>query len=128
MKTLFASALIALTMTTAAFAADDKAEAAKSTFRSVVYPNVDAHKLNVNVEKTGNSRIYIKILDAKGNQLAVQALSKSTQKAQARFDVSELQDGTYRVVVTDGTNQIVKDIVLSTKTPSEAVVRTIAMN
>ncbi|GAB3902499.1 hypothetical protein GCM10028803_29290 [Larkinella knui] len=131
MKTLFASALIALTLgsLSASFATDNKEVAeAKTTYRSVVYPVINSTKVRVNVIKDKSARIKISLKNEAGETLAVEQLGKGHESSAIRFDMNQLEDGIYQVVISDGTTQQVKEVKLQTSAPTVATERQIAMN
>ncbi|WP_234736029.1 T9SS type A sorting domain-containing protein [Tellurirhabdus bombi] len=130
MKSLIASLIIAFAVTTASVAADNHNKPnrpAKASMTTAVYPNVDANKLHVIVDKSEGHTAKIRLIDAKGHTLCIQNVAKSTKVTHATFDVSSLADGTYQVEITDGTNKEVKEITLKTTQPTITVNRVIAM-
>lgn len=130
MKTLFASALIALTVvTSSAFATDNKEKAAqKATFQSAVYPMINSMKVGVNVNKDKDSKVNIRLINSDGYTLATKKLPKGSELASLRFDLKQLEDGEYLVEISDGTNTEVKTVKLKTSTPVVESTRLISMN
>ncbi|WP_164851384.1 T9SS type A sorting domain-containing protein [Larkinella soli] len=131
MKTLLASALIALTLGTSSssFAGDNKETAeTKSTFRSVIYPVKNTMKVSVNVSKPKDSRVVIRVMDLNGQTMAVQRLPKSDEVNSVKFDLQHLEDGVYKVEVSDGHTKEVKTVKVQTSTPQVETTRLVSMN
>ncbi len=118
MKTFFASALIVLSLSTASLCSAET----PATFRSQVLPRTDALKVDVVVEKPTDARLTVELLDASGQVLAFQTVSKGESAARTRFDLTALPDGRYTVVISDGTHSETKAINLQTP----ATTRTLA--
>lgn len=120
MKTQFVSFLIALALTTSSvsFAGQpanlNTDPAGKAAFDVAFIPQSGGMKLDVAVEKTNESSLVIRFLDARGNELSTQRVAKNEMKKQVRFDLTELPDGAYKVEVTDGTDTEVKEISITT--------------
>lgn len=130
MKTLFASALIALTLAASTtFAADNAGKAnAKSTFQSAVYPMVNSMKVGVNVNKEKESKVSIRLIDSNGQTLATRRLGKGSESTNLRFDLNNLEDGVYTVEISDGASKEVKMVKLQTNIPAVQSYRAVSMN
>lgn len=130
MKSLFASALIALTVSASSvsFANDNSKTAEKaSTFKSVVYPVINSSKIRVNVNKEKGTRILVTLKNEAGETLATEQLRKTDESSAIRFDLGQLEDGNYQVEVSDGLTKQVKAVNLHTSAPTVATERHIAM-
>lgn len=133
MKTLVSSLLVALfvTASTVSFArTDDRTPRESKTvaaFKVGVYPSVESTKLNVLIAKETGADISVQLRNEQGYVLATQWVSKKETSCRLRFDLSELEDGKYQVVVSDGTTKTVKEMNLATKTPVQ-VDRLISLN
>ncbi|MFC5409015.1 T9SS type A sorting domain-containing protein [Larkinella bovis] len=128
MKTLLASALIALTFVSTTFAADDKDKTdVKSTFQSAVYPMTNSMKVGVNVHKEKGSKVNIRLTNSEGYTLATRTLRKNSEAASIRFDLNQLEDGVYKVEISDGATSEVKTVALQTKTPVTFSYREVSM-
>ncbi|RRB06669.1 hypothetical protein [Larkinella rosea] len=130
MKSLFTSALIALTLTatSASFANENSKSGEKaSTFKSVVYPVINSSKIRVNVNKEKGARILVTLKNEAGETLATEHLRKADESSAIRFDLGQLEDGNYQVEVSDGWNKQVKEVKLHTTAPTVATERHIAM-
>jgi len=115
MKTLFASLLIA--MSTAAFADPATNSAAPASFQSSVYVSV-SHDIRVAIDKEKSHVVQVKILNEEGRVLSSQSINKKTSQYRGSFNVNELPDGHYQLVITDGTAVETHAIDLATKTPT----------
>ena len=127
MKTLIASALIALSTATAvpvfANAASENVKMETDTRFWVVSGNNG--KIDVNVVKSEIKDLSIELLDGTGHILASSNVAKDSTATRTRFDLTALPDGEYKVILTDGKNKQVKTIELNTST--SAVVRTVSV-
>ncbi|GAB3898169.1 hypothetical protein GCM10028803_17220 [Larkinella knui] len=131
MKTLFASALLALTLGTASLAwADDNKEnaEAKSTFQSAVYPVINSMKVSVNVSKAKDSKVNVRLVNEAGQTLTVLKLGKDNESSTIRFDMNNLEDGIYKVEVSDGSRTEVKTVKVQTSTPVLEPRREVSLN
>ncbi|MGM9510785.1 T9SS type A sorting domain-containing protein [Larkinella sp. GY13] len=130
MKTLFASTLLALTFAiSTTFAADNNEKVKpKSTFQSAVYPMINSMKVSVNVQKETDSKINIRLINSEGRTLATKRLGEGHEITTIRFDLNQLEDGVYKVEITDGANTEVKTVKLQTKTPVVESQRLVSMN
>ena len=117
MKKVFVSFLIACTAGTASagFANGRLSSSVAETvpFQSAVYVLAESTKLDVIVGKVEHAGL-IRFLDAQGKTLASQRVGKSGKATRARFDLSNLEDGVYRVEITDGYYTQVKEVQLGT--------------
>ena len=134
MKTIVKTVLAALLFSTASFAADVPALPAASanptattnSYKVAVYPSTTTpSKLNVMVEREPGKVMSIYLRNADGNVLATQYIGKKEGNFWLKFDLSDLQDGTYRVELVSGNDRSVHQIELSTKTAQST--RTIAL-
>jgi hypothetical protein len=71
-------------------------------------------KIDVTVEKAAGKYMEIQITDAKGLKLASKALYKKDSVVRTRFDLNALPDGIYHIVVEEGKNKVVREIILDT--------------
>ncbi|MFC5409036.1 T9SS type A sorting domain-containing protein [Larkinella bovis] len=121
MKTFISSVLVALAVSasTVTFANADKEKKA-ATYQVGMYPSAEAAKVNVMVAKEKGTALDVLLIDTNGTILATQRLGKNETTTRTRFDLSDLQDGSYKVVVSDGASKIVKEVNLQTKKPVQA--------
>lgn len=97
----------------------------KRAFQVGMYRIINSLKMNVLVEKKLGDRVSVKLLDHKGHILFEDYLGVRQQKYGRKFDFSEVPDGNYSVVITNGNEQVVKDIHLSTYSLYEMPARTL---
>jgi hypothetical protein len=130
MKNFVTSALLALVLSTssASFAADNKENAEpKSTFQMAVYPVINSMKLSVNVSKPKNSKVDVRLVDEAGQTLTVLKLGRDNETSIIRFDLNNLEDGIYKVEVSDGVKTDVKTVKVQTSTPVEVAHREVSL-
>ncbi|GAB3334391.1 hypothetical protein GCM10027299_42570 [Larkinella ripae] len=130
MKTLIASALIALTFTaSSAFAGDNtEKDKARSSFQSAVYPMINSMKVGVNVNKDKDRNVNIRLINSEGMTLFTKKLGKGSESASLRFDLHQLEDGFYKVEISDGSNTEIKTVKVETKTPVVQATRLVSLN
>lgn len=105
---------------------DTPQDAAKrAPFQVGMYRVINTLKMNVLIEKKLGERVVVKLLDQKGVVLFEDVLSRRQQKYGRKLDFAEVKDGNYTVVVTNGTEEVVKDIRLSTLALYEMPARTL---
>ncbi|GAA4467435.1 hypothetical protein GCM10023189_51100 [Nibrella saemangeumensis] len=119
MKTLITTIALALTLSATSLTASADSHRltgpkAPTSYRVAVFPSSSAAKLNVIVEKAAG-RVEVRLKDAKGHVLHTSYLQKKDGKFWSRFDMSELQDGTYTVEIDNGAETTAKEVTLSTK-------------
>ncbi|MGA0558787.1 hypothetical protein ACO2Q8_19165 [Larkinella sp. VNQ87] len=118
MKSFISSVLVALAVSasTVTFANTDN-EKTGTAYQVGLYPSSESAKVNVIVAKEKGTALDVVLLDRSGVILATYHLNKNETTTRTRFDMSELQDGTYQVVVSDGASKVVKEVNLQTKKP-----------
>lgn len=121
MKKFISSVLVALALSasTVTFANSDK-EKAVASYQVGMYPSAEVAKLNVVVAKEKGVALDVVLMNNNGLILATHRLSKNETTTRTRFDLSELQDGNYKVVVSDGSSKVIKEVNLLTKKPVQA--------
>ncbi|WP_071501346.1 hypothetical protein [Arsenicibacter rosenii] len=132
MKTFATSLMIALSLGFATVAsADDNRSAAttatSNSYRTAIYASpYSPSTLRVNVEKQAGKALVINIKDKQNNVLASQYITKKSGTFSAKFDLSQLEDGTYHVEVISDNEVTAKSITL--KTTSIDVKRSVSVN
>ncbi|MFD1141253.1 T9SS type A sorting domain-containing protein [Larkinella insperata] len=121
MKTFISSVLVALALSTstATFANNDNEKTATS-YQVGLYPSVETAKINVMVAKEKGTTLDVALLDGQGTVLATHRLTKNETSTRTRFDLNQLQDGVYTIVVSDGSSKVSKEVNLQTKKPVQA--------
>ena len=110
MKTLFASALLALTLSTSAFATTEP----QTPFTATVYAQPQHMKLDLLVSNPENKALRVLLFDQAGKLLAEHRLNAKATDTRTVFLLNDLRDGSYRLKITDGKNTSVKEVALST--------------
>ncbi|GAB3900328.1 hypothetical protein [Spirosoma agri] len=123
MKTLIKSLLIAFTVSLVTISASQaeanpgKNTSTVATYKTGIYTTLDG-KLQIALDKETNGAVDIKLKSADGELLFVQHLNKKENKARIRLTMSELQDGTYQVEVTNGVDTTTHSVTISTQQAS----------
>ena len=123
MKTLIASVLLtcSLALSSNGFAQSETATAnviPGETETRFWVVSTENGKIDVNVIKSDKA-VSLNVIDQTGRTLASKSIKKSDNATRTRFDLSQLPDGSYKVVLIDGKHKEVKAIELNTQT-SEA--------
>ncbi len=100
---------------------DDAAK--KAPFRVGMYRIIHSLTMNVLVEKQLGERVVVKLLDPRGHVLFEDILGRKQQKYGRKFDFSQVADGRYSMVITNGDKEVVNDIQLATYTLYEMPAR-----
>lgn len=130
MKTFIKTFALALSLSAVSMVASangGKGNVTPTAYKAAVFASASATTLNVMVEKQMGANVVIRLKDDKGNVLSTNILQKKDGSYRSKFDLSNLSDGTYQVEVTNGVDTTVKEITLSTQTPT-TVSRNIVMN
>ncbi len=117
MKTLIASAIISFFtfVSFSSFAASYHSNPGNSTETSKVYVQaLNTGKVDVTVVKRAGENLAIEVLDKEGHVLVNKTLEKDESLSRTRFDLNQLPDGTYQIVVGEGTSKQIKEIVIDT--------------
>ena len=124
MKTIIKTLVLALTLSSVSYVASANPAAgekkAATSYKAAIFPSSSTATLNVIVEKEMGHRVQITLKDAKGAVLHTEYLTKKEGSFWSKLNLSELQNGTYRVEVTNGAETTAKDITISTVTPASA--------
>ena len=124
MKTITKTLTLALTAAILSFASVSAKPAnpatAPAAYKVGMYVSQKTTTLNVMVEKQAGNTIVIRLKDNAGQLLATQALKGADERSWSKFNLSQLEDGTYKVEITNGRDVTVKEITLSTQKPTDA--------
>ncbi|MET7259107.1 hypothetical protein ACWKW6_27110 [Dyadobacter jiangsuensis] len=71
-------------------------------------------KIEVNVIKA-EKEVSVNVVDQFGHTLASKVIDKEDAATRTKFDLSQLPDGSYKVVLIDGKHKAVKNIELNTR-------------
>jgi hypothetical protein len=126
MKTLFAALFIALTVSTSALTFARPTSDPQPVEASVVV-RPQAMKLDVITQGSGQEYIVIRLRDANGNTLFKKFVDPTEKATLSRFNLSNLEDGQYKVEISDGANKQVKEFTIVTTVPQVSVQRTVSL-
>ncbi|WP_247235624.1 hypothetical protein [Telluribacter sp. SYSU D00476] len=128
MKKLLTFAFALFTLT-ASFASTETATTPEKgfTFNSSAYTSVTTQQLHVAVEKQEGRKVQIQLLNEQGDVLVDEVVGKKKNSYRARIEVNHLQDGTYKLLITDGTTTQSRTIKLSTSAPVTAPARVVSL-
>ncbi|GAB3315756.1 hypothetical protein GCM10027299_05130 [Larkinella ripae] len=133
MKTAIKSLLVAFafTMTSFSVAQADVYKPLSRTkkaaaFQSSLYTTQEG-KLQIAVNKEMGNTVQIRLVNAAGKEFFVQQIGKHQQAARLRLDVSNLPDGNYQVVISNGVETTTQQLTLATQ-PPVAAPRFVAVN
>ncbi|SOD78716.1 hypothetical protein [Spirosoma fluviale] len=115
MKTLATSLLIAaiLTFSATGFAQDSHSATTAQKTPLTIQPTQNG-KVDVVLGKT-DGHLSIDVVDKQGRTLSHRVVYKQDSNTRIRFDLSELPDGVYELIVTEGANRQTNAIVLNTQ-------------
>jgi|GEM_PF-1695242 flagellar hook assembly protein FlgD len=98
-------------------------------FEVGMYRIQNSLSMKVLLEKEAGEKVFVRLLNQKGQVLYEETLNKKMSKYSRNFDFSQVNDGKYTLEVTDGKHSVRKEIRLSTKDIVETPGRTlVAMN
>lgn len=119
MKTLISSLVIAaaVAMSSASFAQSNHTFSVSKETKDVNFEvkSIVEGKIDVTVMKNKGESLSIKLTDTNGNTLATKALDKNDPASRVRFNLNELPNGIYHVVITEGTFKETKEVILDTQ-------------
>lgn len=131
MKTLVKPLLVAFLLTFVAFAPSFAVNRPTPVAKTVAYQTslyTDAQgKLRVAIDKETGGAIEVRLVNTAGKEYFVQEIGKRQKTARLALDISELPDGAYQVVITNGVDAKVNHLTLATHQPKFST-RLIAVN
>ena len=132
MKTLLTSLFIAaaLTLTSVPATQAENGPARKpaqvASYQSGLYSTAEG-KLNIALNKQTGGALDVRLLNQAGKAVYVQPIGKHQTTVRLRLDLSELPDGAYQLVITNGRDITTKAVTISTK-PVAMSARLVALN
>ncbi|QIP17294.1 hypothetical protein G8759_33955 [Spirosoma aureum] len=132
MKTLIKPLLVAFTLSLVTFSASladvnpGSRPAAVAAYKTGIYSTMEG-KLQIALDKETGGAVDIRLKNADGKVLFYQRVGKNEKTSRIRLNLNELQDGAYRVEVTNGVETSTQVVTLSTQQPS-APSRLVAIN
>lgn len=85
-------------------------DARKDGIKLTVYPNPTNRVLKVKLEEKKETDYFFTIYDSQGNRVAAAVLPKSDKKVEIDFDLQCAADGYYYLMVSDGSETVVRRI------------------
>jgi len=79
-----------------------------------MFPKKGAPVMNLLIDNYSNKSISIRLKDKKGNVYYMEMLGKKRRRSWLKFNMSEMKDAVYQVIVFNGKDKIVKEINLRT--------------
>ena len=107
------SVLFVLAVSPAAFAHAIEPEA--PAFAVGLYQDAGNLVLNLMVENSGSKDLDVKVYDEKGTLVYNERLSRKQARFRLKFNMAEMNDGTYKFVITDRIQEISKTVTLSSQ-------------
>lgn len=98
----------------------------QASFQSGIFTTAEG-KIQVSLDKKTGHRVDVRLTNAAGQVLFVHQMTKQQQIARLRLDVSDLPDGAYQLIITDGKETTRQSVTLNTKHPQESN-RLVAIN
>ncbi|MGM9506841.1 hypothetical protein ACS5NO_03920 [Larkinella sp. GY13] len=132
MKTLTKSLIIAFLFTslTVSFAVTNASQPKPTgkvqSYQSSLYTDTEG-KIRVAVDKLVGGIVEVRLVNSTGKEFFVQRVGRRQRIARIKMDIDALPDGAYQVVVTDGFDTKVNNLVLATQQPA-VTGRLIALN
>ena len=120
MKAFSNSLLVAFASTVTSFhvaQANPKPPQKVAAFETGIYTTAEG-KVQVAVQKETTSPVVVRLINEKGEDVFMQRIGSHQSSACLRLDVSNLSDGLYQVVVSNGVETSTKEVALSTKQPT----------
>ena len=132
MKTLLTSLFIAaaLTLTSVSATQAENGPARKpaqiASYQSGMYTTAEG-KLNIALNKQTGGALDVRLLNQAGKAVYDQPIGKHQTSVRLRLDLSELPDGAYQLVITNGRDITTRVVTISTK-PVAMSARLVALN
>ena len=125
MKNQFKTIALALFATTLSFAAlanteNPNPEKAK-TFEVGMYYNYNTGTIKAFFEKQKGDYLQVTFLDNEGNELSESFLTKKQETGRINFDINTLPNGTYKIKVSNGKEEIIQPVNISQPSPMKIV-------
>lgn len=135
MKTIAHSLVAALLLSTATFAAPATTHPTKTgnptvttnSYRAAIFPSSVSPKLNVYVERNPGQTMTISLKTTTGTVLGRQSVGKKLGTFHFQFDLTDLEDGTYKVEIVSGNDVSVQSVTVTTQA-FQAATRAITLN
>ncbi|WP_461127785.1 T9SS type A sorting domain-containing protein [Spirosoma aerophilum] len=132
MKTLLTTLLLAasLTATSSSVTQAENQPARKptqvATYQTGIYTTTEG-KLQIALDKQTGGALTVRLVNQKGDVLFDQQIGKQQTSARLRLDLSELSDGAYQVVISNGRDVTTRSVTISSQ-PVATSDRLVALN
>jgi hypothetical protein len=132
MKTILTSLFVAAAFTVTSFsgALADNGPARKpaqvAAYQSGMYTTAEG-KLNIALDKQTGGALDVRLLDQSGKAIYNQYIGKRETTVRMRLDLSNLPDGAYQVVISNGKDVTTHAVTIATK-PVATSARLVALN
>ncbi|WP_077919791.1 hypothetical protein [Spirosoma sp. 209] len=114
---LVAFSLILISLTVSLAAGNPGRRPARiATFQSGVYITAEG-KVKVALDKQTGGAVTLRLMTAAGQELFAQQVGKNQTMTRMQLDVSNLPDGAYQLVVSNGVDTTTHELTLATKQP-----------
>ncbi|GAB3047567.1 hypothetical protein [Spirosoma pulveris] len=97
-----------------------------ASFQSSVYVSAN-QEIRVAVDKQNSHLVEVKLLDEGGHLVVNRLIAKKQNQFRGRLDMSELPDGHYHLVITDGSAVETRQLDLTTTAPRVAINRSVSL-
>jgi hypothetical protein len=122
-KTLALAALVAANSFNTSANNNDKQPAKAKGFVTSTYRVNDQMVVKLAIEKTKGSQATVTLKDAAGHTLFTEAMDNAEAMQRWQFNMRELKDGAYSLVISDGNNVETKTIWVISTIEDELLVR-----
>lgn len=132
MKTLLTTLLVAASFTLTSFSTTQaetgptRKPTQVASYQSGMYTTAEG-KLNIALDKQTGGAIDVRLVNQEGKILYDQQIGKHKTTARLRLDLSELPDGAYQLVISNGRDVTTKAVTILTK-PVATSGRLVALN
>lgn len=87
-------------------------------YQMATYLTADGKKLRINVNKELEGRVSIQLLDQQGKLYYDQILDTGETIARLSLDITDLDDGDYKLKISNGLEMEIREIRIMTKQPT----------
>lgn len=97
-----------------------------NNFAIGMYQSVGTLDMHLTLDKIAGKTVSVLIKDKTGKVIHTEKIAKNARSYHGKFDLQELNDGTYTIEITDGTDTITRTININSAKPQE-ITRTIVV-
>ncbi|MVM36601.1 hypothetical protein GO730_01180 [Spirosoma sp. HMF3257] len=125
MNTTILSLLLAFSTNFTTFANPDLPQANKKNrptklahYQVGAYLTADGTKLRVNVDKDLEGQVFLQLFDQKGKLYFDRLMDTGESIARLSLDLTDLDDGDYKLKISNGLEMEIREIKITTKQPT----------